>query len=100
LSQRKAQGLPKVEHKPNYILAAALFPQRDPWQADNLTEEEAETIKSNCLQDGGQAMPEGIDMIDYYKDRMAVLYQAGFVRWVQKLMEDPDPAEQEEEAEV
>lgn len=85
-----------VEHKPNYILAAALFPQRDPWQADNLTEEEREAMTSNCLQDGGQAMAEGIDMIEYYKNRIEAAYSAGFEQWAQKLMEEPDTAEQKE----
>jgi hypothetical protein len=45
-------------------------------------------------------MPEGFDMIEYYKERIAKLYQAGFEQWVQKLMEEPDPAEQAEGGEV
>lgn len=95
----KDNGLRFVEHKPNYILAAALFPQRDPWQADNLTDEERETLMYNQPQETEQAILEDVDMIEYYKGRIEAAYSTGFEQWVQKLMEEPVPAEQEEAAE-
>jgi len=94
---RRDAGLPEANHKPNYILAAALFPQRDPWEAGDMTEEEAEDVLRNSLQDGGQAEGFFMDDIEYYKTRIEAAYSAGFEEWVQNLLnEEPSPAEQAE----
>ena len=43
-------GLPPLLHKPNYALAVPLANlPRDPWQAHDMTEDEAETIWGNAL---------------------------------------------------
>lgn len=49
-AQRAKMGLPYAEHKPSYDLGLHLASLgRDPWQAHDLTEDEADAIWGNAL---------------------------------------------------
>ena len=89
---RKGLCLPPARHKPNIALALAFYPQRDPWESNELPEE----VTTNSLHDEGMGMPEEIDDIEYYRLKIASLYNAGRPKDETPQEAVPSPAESEE----
>jgi len=93
IRERRAElGLPPLRHKPLFAFAMNLPPVCwDPWRTDRLPEE----VTENALADGGMAMPEYIDDIEYYRLKIESLYNAGGPKDETAQKAVPSPAEPE-----
>ncbi len=93
---RKGLCLPPARHKPNIALALAFYPQRAPWESNELPEE----VTTNSLYDEGMGMPEEIDDIEYYRLKIASLYNAGRPKDATAQEAEPSSAEPKEQKRV
>lgn len=90
--KRAELGLPEIWHKPNYALAMNLVDvMPDPWKEGRLPEE----VTENALADGGMAMPEEIDFIEYYQSKFEEAMNTGGPKDEATQKADPSPAEPE-----
>lgn len=90
---RRELCLPPARHKPNIALALAFYPQSDPWESNELPEE----VTTNSLHDEGMGMPEEIDDIEYYRLKIASLYNAGRPKDATAQEAEPSPVEPKEQ---